>query len=40
MAIAPGELHLLKTAADLAGESLSEYIRAAALTRMARELEL
>jgi len=40
MAIAPGELHLLRTAADLAGESLSEYIRAAAFTRMARELGL
>jgi len=38
VAIAPGELHLLKIAANQAGESLSEYIRAAAFTRMAREL--
>ena len=38
--IAPGELHLLKQAAEKAGETLSEYVRAAAFTRMSRELNL
>lgn len=38
--MAPGEHHLLQAAAEMAGEPLSEYIRAAALTRMARELGL
>ena len=38
--IAPGELHLLRLAAKVSGENLSEYIRAAAFTRMARELGL
>ena len=38
--IAPGELHLLRLAAKMAGENLSEYIRAAAFTRMVRELGL
>ena len=40
IAIAPGELYLLKAAAALAGEGLSDYIRTAAFTRMARELGL
>jgi hypothetical protein len=34
------ELELLKLAANRSGESLSDYIRAATFTRMARELEL
>ena len=34
------ELALMKIAASLAGESLSDYIRAAVFTRMARELGL
>jgi hypothetical protein len=38
--MAPSEVHLLKALAERAGESLSEYIRVAALTRMARELGL
>jgi len=38
--MAPGELHLLRLAAERAGETLSDYIRAAAFTRMARELGL
>lgn len=38
--MAPGELHLLRIAAERAGETLSDYVRAAAFTRMARELGL
>jgi hypothetical protein len=38
--MAPGEIFLLKVLAERADESLSEYIRVAALTRMARELGL
>lgn len=38
--MAPAELHLLRIAAERAGETLSDYVRAAAFTRMARELGL
>ncbi len=38
MKIAPSELYLVKLAAERAGESLSDYVRAATLTRMVREL--
>ena len=38
--ISPSELELLKKAAERAGETLSDYVRAAAITRMVRELGL
>ena len=38
--MSPTELDLVRRAAENAGESLSDYIRAAAFTRMARELGL
>ncbi|RLE46837.1 MAG: hypothetical protein DRJ31_09585 [Candidatus Methanomethylicota archaeon] len=38
--ISPSELELLKKAAERAGETLSDYVRAAAMTRMVRELGL
>lgn len=38
--MAPSELELVKEAAKNAGENLSDYIRAAVFTRMARELGL
>ncbi|MEM1792689.1 MAG: hypothetical protein QXE92_00415 [Thermofilaceae archaeon] len=38
--ISPGEFYLYKVAAERAGETLSDYIRTAAFTRMARDLGL
>ena len=40
MRVSPSELYLLKLAAKRAGETLSDYARAATITRMVRELGL